>query len=238
MRFDRKLILEDGSEYGGFGFGENSPGVCEIVFNTSMVGYQEILSDPSYTDQGVVMSYPLIGNYGITNEDFESKSIALSALFVKDLNDSPSNFRSTQSLRELLEENGIPGIWGLDTRKLVRSIRDLGARRGLVTEMEVSTEEGLEIIRNTPVPHDAVKRRSCRKKWYSRTSNPRFHVVVIDCGMKTSIVKLLNRNRCNVTVVPYDTCSEEILSLKPDGVLVSNGPGDPADVGEVVTTIP
>ncbi|MCR5369452.1 MAG: glutamine-hydrolyzing carbamoyl-phosphate synthase small subunit [Clostridium sp.] len=235
--FDRKLILEDGSEFYGTGFGKCADAVCEIVFNTSMAGYQEILSDPSYTDQGVVMSYPLIGNYGIAGEDFESRIVAPSALIVRDINGSPSNFRSVQTVEDLLEENGIPGLCGVDTRKLVRIIRDRGSMRGILTGRDMPAEEGVRRIAETPVPHDAVRRSGCRKKWYSRTSNPRFQVVAIDCGMKMNMVRLLNRNRCNVTVVPFDTPAEEILSLAPDGVLVSNGPGDPEDVTEVIGTL-
>ncbi|MBQ7988374.1 MAG: glutamine-hydrolyzing carbamoyl-phosphate synthase small subunit [Bacteroidaceae bacterium] len=237
MNYDRKLILEDGSVFTGCGFGSRKDSVFEVVFNTSMAGYQEILSDPSYTDQGIVFSYPLIGNYGITDEDFESKCISPSAVIVRDLNDSPSNFRATGTVEELLADNGIPGLGGVDTRRLVRSIRDLGSRRALLTDAGTPVEEGLRIIRETPVPHDSVRRRSCVKKWYSRTSNPQFQVVVIDCGMKTNIVRMLNRNRCNVTVVPFDTSAEEILSLAPDGVMISNGPGDPEDVPETIRTL-
>ncbi|MBQ7371951.1 MAG: glutamine-hydrolyzing carbamoyl-phosphate synthase small subunit [Blautia sp.] len=237
MLYDRKLILEDGSEFPGIGFGGSADTVCEIVFNTSMAGYQEIISDPSYTDQGVVMSYPLIGNYGVTAEDFESRFVSPSALIVRDINENPSNFRSTRTLSELLEENNIPGIYGVDTRKLVRSIRDLGARRALVTGIDTPPEQGLRRIRESATRHDAVKRCSCTKKWYSRTSNPRFHVVAIDCGMKSNIVRMLNQMKCNVTIVPYDTAGVEILSLSPDGIFVSNGPGDPTDVPEVIETL-
>ncbi|MCR5202898.1 MAG: glutamine-hydrolyzing carbamoyl-phosphate synthase small subunit [Lachnospiraceae bacterium] len=237
MTYNRKLILEDGSEYYGFSFGSKKEVVCEIVFNTSMVGYQEIVSDPSYTDQAVVMSYPLIGNYGITNEDYESKIIAPSALIVRDINDSPSNFRSTGTLHDLLEENDVAGIYGVDTRKLVRSIRDYGSRRVLITDENTSKEQGLRKIRDTEIRHDAVDRVSCKRKWYSRTTNPLYHVVAIDCGMKTNIVRMLNQNKCNVTIVPYNTSSEEILSLMPDGVFISNGPGDPTDVKPVIETL-
>lgn len=237
MILDRKLILEDGSEYPGTGFGSRAERVCEIVFNTSMAGYQEIVSDPSYTDQAVVMSYPLIGNYGVTDEDYESRMISPSALIVRDINDNPSNFRWAKTLPELLEENDVPGICGIDTRKLVRSIRDFGSRRCIITDAGVSASEGVRKINAAPVPHDAVKRCSCTKKWYSRTSNPRYNVVVIDCGMKTNIVRMLNRHRCNVTIVPWNTGCEEILSLHPDGVLISNGPGDPRDIPETVMTL-
>ncbi len=234
---DRKLILEDGSEYCGYGFGSNESAVCEIVFNTSMAGYQEIVSDPSYTDQAVVMTYPLIGNYGITDDDFECKNPSIGALIVHDYNDMPSNFRYTKTLSELLSENGIPGISGVDTRRLTRSIRDLGSRRVLICDADVSVEEGLEIIKNTPVPHDAVSRVSCQKRWYSRTSNPRYNVVAIDCGIKLNIIRCLNRFGCNVTVVPYNTTAEEIEFMRPDGVFLSNGPGDPQDVLPVIETV-
>ena len=237
MESNRKLIMEDGSEYYGFGFGSTADTVSEIVFNTSMAGYQEIISDPSYTDQAVVFSYPLIGNYGITDEDFESKMISPSALIVKDINENPSNYRATRSLSDLLNDSSVPGIYGIDTRKLVRSIRDMGSRRVILTDVHTSRENGIRIIKDTPVRKDAVKRCSCLKKWYSRTSNPRFNVAAIDCGMKSNIVRMFNRYKCNVTILPYDTAAEDILALQPDGVFVSNGPGDPTDVPEVIETL-
>ena len=232
-----RLILEDGSVYEGQGFGAEKTVVCEVVFNTSMVGYQEILSDPSYTDQAVVMSYPLMGNYGITDEDFESRIIAPSAFLVRDINESPSNFRATRSLSELLLENGVPGISGIDTRKLVRSIRDKGTGRGLITSEDLSVQEALQLMENTPVPHDAVKRCTSSRKWYSRTSHPLYHVAALDCGMKSNIVRMLNQHKCNVTILPFDTPAQEILDLRPDGVFISNGPGDPTDVPEVIQTL-
>ena len=235
--YNRKIVLEDGSEYYGYGFGSPVERVCEIVFNTSMAGYQEIVSDLSYTDQMVVMTYPLIGNYGIAEEDFECKTPNIGGLVVYDYNDSPSNFRRVKALSELLEENGIPGISGIDTRKLARSIRDLGSRRVLITNPETSVNDALRIIAETPVPHDAVHRVSCRKKWYSRTADARFHVVAIDCGMKLNIIRSLNRFGCNVTIVPYNTTAEEIMFMKPDGVFLSNGPGDPEDVPEVIECV-
>ncbi|MCR5149247.1 MAG: glutamine-hydrolyzing carbamoyl-phosphate synthase small subunit [Eubacterium sp.] len=235
--FNKKLILEDGSEYYGYSFGADKEAVCELVFNTSMVGYQEILSDPSYTYQGVVMSYPLIGNYGITDEDFESRLIGPSALIVRDINDNPSNFRFTRTLPELLIENDIPGLYGVDTRKLVRQIRDKGSCRAILTDASMPISEGLDKISSTPVPTDAVARCSCRKKWYIRTTNPRFKVVVIDCGIKTNILKMMSKHGCNITVVPYNTSAEEIISLDPDGLFISNGPGDPENVTPVIETL-
>lgn len=234
---DRKIVLEDGAVYVGYGFGAATDRVCEIVFNTSMVGYQEIVSDPSYTDQTVVMTYPLIGNYGITDDDYECKNPSIGGMIVCDYNDAPSNFRYTKTLSELLEENGIPGVYGIDTRKLTRSIRDLGSRRAIITSIDTPVEEAQHILACTPIPHDQVSRVSCKKRWYSRTSNPRFNVVAVDCGMKLNIIRSLNRCGCNVTVVPYNTTAEEIAFMKPDGVFFSNGPGDPEDVTPVIETI-
>ena len=234
---NRKLVLEDGSEYLGYGFGSDADRVCEIVFNTSMSGYQEIVSDPSYTDQLVVMTYPLIGNYGMAEDDYECKFPSIGGLCCYDYNDTPSNFRWVKTLSESLEEYGIPGISGIDTRKLTRSIRDFGSRRVLITSADTPVEQALETIAAAPVPHDAVARVSCKKRWYSRTADARYNVVAIDCGMKLNIVRSLNRCGCNVTVVPYNTSVEEILYMKPDGVFLSNGPGDPTDVVEVIETV-
>ena len=236
-KYDRKIILENGEEYYGYGFGENTQRVCEIVFNTSMVGYQEIVSDPSYTYQMVVMTYPLIGNYGVADDDFETKIPTIGGLIVREYNDNPSNFRYTKTLSEILEENHIPGIYGVDTRKITRSIRDLGSRRVLITSAKTSLEEGLEIIKNTPVPHDAVEKVSCQKRWYSRTSNHKFNVVAIDCGIKLNIIRSLNAHSCNVTVVPFNTSAKDILAMNPDGIFLSNGPGDPEDVTTVINLV-
>ncbi len=235
--YDAKIILEDGSEYLGFRFGAKTDRVAEIVFNTSMAGYQEIVSDPSYTGQTIVMSYPLIGNYGITDDDFESKIISPSGFIVRDYHDFPSNFRFTKTLSELLEENNVPGVYGVDTRKLVRSIRDLGARRVLITDASTPLEEGLKRIKETPIPHDEVSRVSCKKLWYSRTSNPKYTIVAVDCGMKQNIVRDLNKCGCNVTVVPYTITAEEVEFMKPDGIFISNGPGNPEDAKSVIELV-
>ncbi|MGN1096008.1 MAG: glutamine-hydrolyzing carbamoyl-phosphate synthase small subunit [Eubacteriales bacterium] len=236
-KMNRKIVLEDGAEYFGYGFGENTNRVCEIVFNTSMVGYQEIVSDPSYTYQAVVMTYPLIGNYGIADDDFETKTPTIGALIVREYNDLPSNFRYTKTLSEILEENHIPGISGIDTRKLTCSIRDLGSRKVLITDIETPHEKAMEILKSTDIPTDAVSVVSCRKKWYSRTANPKYSVVAIDCGIKLNIIRSLNKKGCNVTVVPYNTPASEIEAMKPDGIFLSNGPGDPENVTPVIETV-
>ena len=234
---NRKIVLEDGAEYYGYGFGYDCERVCEIVFNTSMVGYQEIVSDPSYTYQAVVMTYPLIGNYGVTDEDYETKTPTIGGLIVREYNDLPSNFRYTKTLSEVMEEYKIPGISGLDTRKLTRSIRDLGSRRVLITSADTPVETALDIIRNTPVPRDAVARVSCKKRWYSKTANARYNVVAIDCGIKHNIIRSLNARGCNVTVMPYNTPASEVEKMKPDGIFLSNGPGDPEDAVPVIELV-
>lgn len=235
--YTKKLVLEDGHELFGYGFGADTERVCEIVFNTSVVGYQEILSDPSYTDQMVVMTYPLIGNYGITDEDYETKFPSIGAMVVRENNNLPSNFRYTKTFGEVLEDNGIPAISGLDTRMITRILRKSGSQRAIITSVDTTKEEALAKIAATPIATDLVSRVSCRKRWFSRTPNHKYDIVAIDCGLKYNIIRSLNACGCNVTVVPYTTSAEEILSFNPDGVLVSNGPGAPTDVPEVVATI-
>ena len=237
MEYNRKLVLEDGAEYYGTGFGYTGDAVCEIVFNTSMVGYQEIISDPSYTYQAVVMTYPLIGNYGTADEDYETKNPTIGGLIVREYNDLPSNFRYTKTLSEVMEEYKIPGLAGIDTRKLTRSIRDLGSRRGIITNADTPTDAALEKIKNTPVPHDAVACVSCKKRRYSRTANAKYNVVAIDCGIKLNIIRSLNARGCNVTVMPYNTSAAEVEKMKPDGIFLSNGPGDPEDVIPVIDLV-
>lgn len=240
----RKLILENGMEFIGEGFGSDSDKVCEVVFNTSMVGYQEIISDPSYTYQAVVMTYPLIGNYGTNDEDYESKKPSVSGLIVREYNDYPSNFRCNKTLDEVMKEYDIAGISGIDTRKLARIIRNDGTLKGLITSADLSLEAGLDKLKNEKLKTDAVSKVSCTKIWESpRTadcelySKKSYKVVAIDCGMKLNIVRSLNAAGCDVVVVPYNTPAEKIVEFNPDGVFVSNGPGDPEDVPEVIVTI-
>lgn len=236
-QYDGKLVLPDGSEYLGCRFGAKEDQVCELVFNTSMVGYQEIVSDPSYTGQLVVMTYPIIGNYGVTDEDYETKIPTIGGLIVREYNDIPSNFRYTKTLSEILEDYNIPAIEGVDTRKLTRAIRDEGSCKALLTDRNVPKEEALARLNDTALPHDQVPRVSCKKRWYARTSNHRYTVVAVDCGIKLNIVRSLNARGCNVTVVPYDTPAQVIADMEPDGVFLSNGPGDPEDVTPVIQLV-
>ena len=235
--YTKKIVLENGQEFYGYGFGADREAVNEIVFNTSMVGYQEILSDPSYTDQMVVMTYPLIGNYGTAEEDYETKFPTIGGMIVREYNDTPSNFRYTKTLAEVFEEHGIPGISGIDTRRLVRIIRDQGSQKVMITDAATPHAEALERLRACELPRDMVARVSCRKRWFSRTANHRYDVVAIDCGIKYNIIRKLNEKGCNVTVLPYDVTVEELLAFRPDGIFLSNGPGDPADVVPVIEKI-
>ena len=235
---DCQIILEDGSKYSGYGFGDMQDKILEIVFNTSMVGYQEILSDPSYTDQAVVMTYPLIGNYGMADEDYETDQPSIGALIVHEYNDEPSNFRSTASLGYVMRKYGIAGISGVDTRKLNRSIRDFGTRKCLITDISTPLEEGLQRLRAYQMPANAVSRVSSKVIWHSPAQSPAsFRVVLIDCGMKKNILRSLNRRGCDVVIVPWNTTSEVICALDPDGIMISNGPGDPTDVPETIETV-
>lgn len=235
--FTKKIVLENGREFYGYGFGSDKEAINEIVFNTSMVGYQEIVSDPSYTDQMVCMTYPLIGNYGMTDEDYETKVLTMGGLIVREYNDLPSNFRYTKTLSEVLEEYNIPGISGVDTRKITRIIRDEGSQKVMITAASTPLEEAIEKIKAYNIPTDMVSRVSCKKRWYSRTPNHKYDVVAIDCGIKLNIVRKLNEKGCNVTVVPYDTTAEEIMKIHPDGLFLSNGPGNPEDVTPVINVV-
>lgn len=234
---NRKIILEDGREYYGHSFGATGEKILEIVFNTSMVGYQEILSDPSYTDQAVVMTYPLIGNYGLAEGDYETEIPTIGALVVREYNDEPYNFRSVETLGAVMTRYGIAGISGVDTRKLSRSIRDLGSRKALLTDAETPLAEGLRKLAHYEMPKDAVSRVSCSEPWQIGAEDSLFRVVAIDCGMKRNIVRSLTRRGCRVTVVPWNIHAEEILDMHPNGVFISNGPGDPLDVPETIRTV-
>ena len=235
--YDKKLVLEDGSVYCGKGFGYREERIFEIVFNTSPVGYQEILSDPSYTDQGVVMAYPLIGNYGIAADDFESRTPTIGAMIVREYNPEPSNYRSILTLEDVMKEYHVVGISEVDTRKLVRNIRDYGSCRAMITDISANTDEAVKELRERVLPTDAVSRVSRKEQEYYKSESGRYHVAAIDCGMKENIIRSLQKRGCNVTVLPWNAPAHDILSLDPDGLFISNGPGDPEDVPTVIETV-
>lgn len=235
--YDKKIILENGKEFYGYGFGADRTAVNELVFNTSMVGYQEIISDPSYTDQMVCMTYPLIGNYGMADDDYETRVPTMGGLIVREYNDLPSNFRYTKTLSEVLNEYDIPGISGVDTRMITRIIRSEGSQKVIICDADMPYDEAYKMLQDYVIPTDMVSRVSCKSRWYSRTPNHKFDVIAIDCGIKLNIVRKLNEKGCNVTVVPFDTTAEEIMKLRPDGLFLSNGPGDPENVQPVISVV-
>ena len=235
--YDKKIILEDGAEFYGFGFGADSEKIVEVVFNTSMVGYQEILSDPSYTGQAVVMTYPLIGNYGMCADDYETNVPTISALIVREYNEQPSNFRAEESLEQVMQRYGITGIAGVDTRRLARHIRSKGTCKGLITQGTTPNLAGFARLRSTPLPTNQVAQVSTKGNWLSPAEHPKFHVVAVDCGIKHNIIRSLNQRNCNVTIVPWNIPAEEVEQLHPDGIFLSNGPGNPEDVTPVMELV-
>ena len=226
------LILANGSVFSGTSIGGTSDRICEMVFNTSMTGYQEILTDPSYAGQGIVMSYPLIGNYGIIPEDFEGKSAARGYV-VREWCEHPSNFRCEMTLDAYLKEAGIPGICGVDTRTITKKIREKGVMNAMISDtMDVNLADiAAYRVRN------AVAEVSCREPYTVSPETPLRRVVLLDYGTKQNIVRELVRRGCAVQVLPHTTTAKEILSLAPDGVLLSNGPGDPADNKEEIAVL-
>jgi carbamoyl-phosphate synthase small subunit len=231
----RQLILEDGTIFIGEAFGSDSDKTGEVVFNTGMTGYQEILSDPSYCGQIVTLTYPLVGNYGITRDDFESIAPAISGFIVKEAADFPSNWRSEMSLDEFFKAKNIPGISGVDTRKLTRIIRQYGTLKGAICTIDRSAEDVLQQLKATVPPTDQVKRVSTKTAYPSPGRGRR--IVLVDFGMKHGILRELNDRDCDVIVVPYNVTAREILALNPDGIMLSNGPGNPKDVQEAIEMI-
>ncbi|WP_041088941.1 carbamoyl phosphate synthase small subunit [Jeotgalibacillus soli] len=231
----RQLILEDGTVFIGEGFGSETEASGEVVFNTGMTGYQEILSDPSYCGQMVTLTYPLIGNYGINRDDFESIQPSIKALIVREATDLPSNFRSELTIDELLKQKGIPGLAGIDTRKLTRLIRQYGTLKGRLTAIDQDVAKTVESLKETQFPTNQVMQVSTPTPYPSPGRGKR--VVLVDFGMKHGILRELNQRDCDVVVVPYNTSSKDILSLHPDGIMLSNGPGNPKDVPEAIEMI-
>ncbi len=232
-----RLVLEDGSIYTGQSFGADGEIGGEVVFNTGMTGYQEILTDPSYSGQIVTMTYPLIGNYGINPFDFESRRPHARGFIVKEYCPEPSNWRAELTLDAFLKQYDIPGIAGLDTRALTKRLRSKGTMRGLITTAADSEAELLERVAAIPdlSGQDFIKGVTTDRVYSEGEGNR--HVVLVDFGAKGNIVRRLVAHGCRVTVVPCDITGAEILGMKPDGIMLSNGPGDPKDVPYAVQTV-
>lgn len=240
MNMNALLVLEDGKIFKGRSFGACGEAFGEVVFNTSMAGYQEIITDPSYKGQIVAMTYPLIGNYGINKEDMESRGPALEGFVVKEYSKLASNWRKDQALGEYLKENKILGIEGVDTRALTLHLREKGAMKAVLSTQASDPQSLINKAKNSRglIGLDLVQEVAVREKYvYLQSPKNKYKVIVIDCGVKFNILRELARQGCNVTVVPAQTSHQEILKEKPDGVLLSNGPGDPAAVSYVIQTV-
>ena len=248
------MLLEDGTVFQGSSFGAKGCKCGEVVFNTSMSGYQEILTDPSYNEQIITMTYPQIGNYGTNENDWESRKNFVSGFIVKENCDYPSNWRNGQSLSEYLVANNIIALEGIDTRKLVRHIREKGAMRGIISSAETNVPKLKKILDEYPglVGRDIVKDVTTDKPYVwnqgvfdamagkaekLKKGQAKFKVVAMDFGIKQNILRELVSQGCDVHVVPADTSAKKIMAKKPDGVFLSNGPGDPAAVDYAVETI-
>ncbi|MCD8077775.1 MAG: carbamoyl phosphate synthase small subunit [Lachnospiraceae bacterium] len=226
------LILANGMVFTGESIGSTEEVVSEIVFNTSMTGYLEVLTDPSYAGQSVVMTYPLIGNYGICREDMESRRAWPEGFIVRECARKPSNFRSEASLRDFLLEQGVTGICGLDTRALTKILREVGTMNGMITtNADFSLEEVLPRIRAYDQGR-VVDRTTCPTP--SVLPGDGYRVAMMDFGAKGNIARSLNERGCEVTIYPAFTKAETILDAKPDGIMLSNGPGDPKNCGEII----
>ena len=229
------LVLEDGTVFQGTSIGSPREVISEIVFNTSMTGYLEVLTDPSYAGQAVVMTYPLIGNYGICHEDMESLKPWPDGYIVRELSRIPSNFRSEDTIQHFLESHDIPGISGIDTRALTKILREKGTMNGMITTNEnYDLDDAVRRMKEYSV-QGVVKATTTKEKYVLPGEGKK--VALLDLGAKKNIARSLNKRGCQVTVYPSDTSAEEILSSSPDGIMLSNGPGDPKENVEVIREI-
>ncbi|MCC8025399.1 MAG: carbamoyl phosphate synthase small subunit [Clostridium sp.] len=229
------LILEDGTVFTGTSIGSEREVISEIVFNTSMTGYLEVLTDPSYAGQAVVMTYPLIGNYGICREDMESAKPWPDGYIVRELSRIPSNFRSEDTIQNFLKEHDIPGICGIDTRALTKILREKGTMNGMITTREY-TDLSEPVNRMKSYTVAGVVLRTTTKEKYTLPGTGK-KVALMDYGAKMNIARSLNAKGCQVTVYPADTPAEEVLAEAPDGIMLSNGPGDPKENTAIIEEI-
>ena len=226
------LILEDGHVFTGTSIGSAREVISEIVFNTSMTGYLEVMTDPSYAGQAVCMTYPLIGNYGICYEDQESKKPWIDGFIVRELSRIPSNFRSVDSIQNFLTKHDIPGIAGIDTRALTKILREKGTMNGMITVNENYDLDTIIPRLKAYTTGKVVEKVTCKEKYVLEGDGPK--VALLDLGAKRNIARSLNERGCEVTVYPALTTAEEILAANPDGIMLSNGPGDPKDCTSVI----
>jgi len=235
------IYLEDGTVFKGQGFGAPATAVGELVFNTSMTGYQEILTDPSYKGQIIDMTYPLVGNYGISERDNESDKIHAFGLIVKDLCETPSNSMCVKTLGRWLDENGVPGVYDIDTRKITKIIRKNGTVKCLISTEGISISEAKELCDKTMLRNDWMKEVSVKTKTVimpeQKKADKAYRVAVMDFGVKANILNSLKKRGCELILYPYGTAAEEILADDPDGILLTNGPGDPEEATEAIEEV-
>ncbi len=234
-----RLIFPDGKIFYGRVFAQGENCTAEVVFNTAMVGYQEVLTDPSYRGQMVVMTYPMMGNYGINEEDVESKEIHVKALLVKEYIDFPSNWRSTQTLKQYLEAHQVIGVEGFDTRAITKYLRQFGVAKAILTTSDAPAEQLITHLKATNLVKDLdlVAEVTCSNTYQHIGTQKSLRVAVIDGGAKQNILRILQQHDCSYTVFPFNAKVDEILSQNFDGVLLSNGPGDPRDLQDLVKTV-
>ena len=234
------LLLENNQVFHGYAIGKTGTTSGELCFNTGMVGYQEILTDPSYCGQIVLMTYPHIGNYGVNKNDIESRNIQVAGFIIKDLTIEPSNYSSDQSLNQYLKNNNITGICGLDTRAITRVVREHGSMNAIISSENLDLNVLIEQLSQTPSMEglNLTNQVTCKKSYkYENSISGEFKVAALDFGIKNNILRLLKKYGCNVTVFPSNISSQEIISFNPDGVFLSNGPGDPAAVDGAINCI-
>ncbi len=230
------LILENGTVFEGQSFGAEKETIGELVFTTAMTGYLETLTDPSYFGQVVIQTFPLIGNYGVIPSDFESDSPSLKGYIVREWCQVPSNFRCEGDLDTFLKESGIPGICGIDTRALTRIVREYGVLNCKISYSPLANDKELEEIKGYEIA-DAVESTTSKENQVFKAENGDLNVVLMDLGAKHNIGRELVKRGCNVTVVPADTSAEEIMNMNPDGIMLSNGPGDPSKNVEIISQL-
>ena len=222
------LILANGAVFEGNAFGYDGEAIGELVFNTGMTGYLETLTDPSYYGQIVIQTFPLIGNYGVIPSDFESSGVQVKAYIVREWCQEPSNFRCEGELDTFLQHNRMPGLYGIDTRAVTKIVRESGVMNAMISKKPTLTDEEWQALRGYVI-RESVENTSTKKAYTLPAENPSYNVALWDFGAKGNIARELAERGCTITVLPYDATAEEIAALKPDGIMLTNGPGDPAD---------
>ena len=231
----KKLVLKNGMEF--VGYGEGSEKIAEVIFNTSMIGYQDILKNPYYTGKIVCMTYPLMGNYGASDDDFGHREYRVSGFVVKDDSFVQANFRYLDTMKDVLDANDVSMLCGIDTRMLCKVIRNEGSMLGIITDIEVSKIEALEKINNYVAPKLLVNKLTTKRMNAIKANKPKYHIACLDLGYKQNVVNVLTSKKCNVTMLPYNVDAAKILATNANALVITDGPDNPADLNVVVETV-